>query len=404
MRLHAQSTISVSPHIAVTSFLEVTKVSRTSYQNPKVKERPTARGTEFYIRYRVAAIEMKDGRPVKVKKEKHQGLGLKSETTLAQAKRAASEIMQKVNGQGDTMQSHIPFESFIEIYMQEHYRRLKPPTQKTYTARINRWVLPALRGKKLYQITPFDITQMLGEMERQMICKNTRKVVRAITHTIFKEARKWGYLERGAQNPADDAEVGRSRGNAVVKWTPTMEEAVQIIESVSAEAGLLLWCLIWTGMRISEACGLRCCNVDLAQGVIYVRERVVNGESDDPKSDNGKRSLPLGTFAAQLAPLMARPEDFLFRKNGHGISECTYGPAIRKATVRLGMRHKGNMFHAFRRLHSNLMKSLTPWDLQRQMGHADITTTQLYVGDDLKARRDALSEAQSKVVPIRRQA
>lgn len=379
-------------------------MSRTSYQAPKVKERMTARGVEFFIRYRIWVVVTKDGRPAKVKREKHQGVGLKSETTLAQAKRAASEIMQKVNAQGDTMQSHVPFSTFATVYMDEHFRGLKATSQEYYTARITHWIIPALGAKKMYQIGAFDITQLLGNMERARVARNTRKCTKAILFNMFKMAKKWGYLEKAAENPADDAEVGRSRGNSVEKWTPTMEEAVAIIEGVSEQAGLLLWCIIWTGMRISEVSGLRCCNVDLEQGVVYVKERVVDGESDDPKSTRGKRALPLGTFAPKLAPLMGKPEDFLFRFEGRGIGPSTYGPSIRDAMVAAGVRHMGNLYHAFRRLHSGLMKNLNVFDLQRQLGHADIQTTQLYVGDDLAARRDALSEAQSKVVPIRRKA
>lgn len=377
-------------------------MGRNSYQAPKVKERITPRGVEFFIRYRVSAIELKDGRPVKARKGKLQALGLKSEMTLAQAKRAAAEIMATVNGQGATLQSHIPLSEFVDVYKQEHYRGLKPPTQVYYSQRLKDWILPILGAKKLYQITTFDVTTLLGDMERANIARNTRKVTRSIIHNIFKMARKWGYLEKGAENPADDAEVGRARGNAVTKWTPTMEEAAAIIEGCCADAGLLLWCIIWTGMRISEACGLRCCNVDLAQGVVYVRERVVDGDMDDPKSQQGVRALPLGSFAAQLAPLMGKPEDFLFRLDGRGISQWTYGPMVRDAMVAVGVRHKGNLYHAFRRLHSNLMKNLNVFDLQRQMGHASVTTTQLYVGDDLGARKDALKEAQEKVVEIRR--
>lgn len=378
-------------------------MSRSSYQAPKVKERMSARGAEFYIRYRVFAIELQDGRPAKVKREKHHALGLKADMTAAAAKKAAAEIMKKVNGQGNTILSHVPFAEFVAVYQQEHYRGLKAPTQVYYSQRIKDWILPFFGSKKMCEITPLEVSQLLGNMERANVARNTRKVTRSIVHNMFKMARKWGYRDQGSENPADDAEVGRSRGNAVEKWTPTMEEAAAIIELVGGQAAVLLWCIIWTGMRISEACGLRCCNVDLAQREVHVKERIVDGEMDDPKSDRGNRKLPLGDFAPQLAPLMGKPDEFLFRKDGAGISQWTYGPMIREAMVAAGVRHKGNLYHAFRRLHADLMKkNLNRFDLKAQMGHASITTTELYLSDDLTARRDALSEAQSKVVEIRR--
>jgi integrase len=65
--------------------------------------------------------------------------------------------------------------------------------------------------------------------------------------------------------------------------------------------------------------------------------------------------------------------------------------------------HTGNAWHAFRRLHSTLMRNeMSIFDLRAQMGHADIKTTQRYVDSPVSERAAALAEAQAKVIPFRK--
>ena len=433
-------------------------MARSSHQSPSVKVRDSAGGKQYFIRYRFWAIEVEFGRPTRVRKWKFHALGLASEMTKAQAKAAAAEIMRKVNGQGAALQSHVPFEEFLEVYRTEHYRTLKPNSQVDYDSRINSWVLPAFKGMKLREIGTLEVTRLLGNMERAGIAKSTRRCTKSIVQSMFKQARLWGFLEQSAWNPAADAEVGRSKGNTVDIWTPTLEEAQRIIAATDETTGLILWFIIWTGMRISEVVGLRCKNVDLAEGVVWVRERSVDGVSDDPKSPQGTRGLPLGYLVEQLVPLMGQPDDFLFREppkrsasaklasserteivrrreageppkdlavefevsvttinatrgpvdeiRGGGCTNQTFYLRVRGAMESLGLYHPGNMYHAFRRLHAGLMaRNLrSVLDLQDQLGHANIATTQLYVGDNIGVRKDALAEAQSKVIAIRRKA
>lgn len=435
-------------------------MSRSSYQNPKVSTRKSARGPQYFIRYRVWVITSKDGRPLKERRFKHHALGLVSEMTKTQAKEAAGVIMSKVNGHGAMLQSHIPFEEFLAVYRAEHYRGIKAVSQDDYDDRINSWILPAFKGMKMCDIGSLEVTQLLGEMERANVARSTRRVTRSVVHSMFKRARKWGFLEKGAENPADEAEVGRSKGNSIEKWTPTMEEAQAIIAATDEVTGLILWFIIWTGMRISEVIGLRCKNVDLAEGVVYVRERSVGGELDDPKSQKGNRKLALGYLAAELAPLMGAPDDFLFRggpprkatgkltaeqraeivrrrdagENTKALAaefsvsvttinatvrvenlpsgactNMTFYFRVRAAMESLGLWHKGNMYHAFRRLHTgimaeNLHSASAVFDLQKQLGHANVATTALYMSDNIAARKTALAAAQSNVVPIRRKA
>jgi len=385
-------------------------MARREYQNPSLLERDSAAGREYYIRYRVKVIKIENGRPVLTRKEKWHTLGPVS-MGVRKAERKRDEIMREVNQQVYTIQSHIPIEDFIKIYQAEHYRGLKETSIRYYDQRIDAWVLPLLKGKKLYQIGALDIAFVMAEMERAKVARTTRIATRAILSNIFDCARKWGYLKE-RENPARDAEVGRSDEGARTIWTPTLEEAQRVVMHATAERGagdpdlgLMLECVIWTGMRISEVLGLHCRNVDADQAVLYVRERNVRRTMDDPKSRAGQRALPVGHLAPRLAAILGAPDDFLFRDASGGCyTDQLLHRRIRRALKSAGCDHAGNAWHAFRRLHSTLMRSrMSLFDLRAQMGHASIQTTQRYVADDIAARTEALREAQAaNVVPIRK--
>lgn len=381
-------------------------MSRREYQDPSILERVGAKGAEWYLRYRVRVLEMVDGRPVVARREKWAVLGLQAKMTKRQAEREKDRIMREVNGQIYTIQSHIPFADFLTIYRAEHYRGLKETSKRFYDSRIAAWIAPTFADKKLYQIGALDVAQMLGAMEAAGVARNTRVATRAIVGNIFRMAKRWGYLKE-IDNPATGAEIGRGKGAARTIWTPTLEEARAIIAESDPEVALILELIIWTGMRISEAVGLRCANVDVPQAVAYIRERNVRHVMDDPKSGAGQRALPLGYLAPRLEPLMARPENFVFRQaDGESYTDQLLYRRVRAAMTAAGLYHQGNAWHAFRRLHSTLMSTrMTLFDLRAQMGHADIRTTQRYVASDMDARRDAVRDAQAeKVIEIRRKA
>jgi integrase len=357
-----------------------------------------AKGPEFFIRYRVKVLEIENGKPVIRKRGKFRVLGpVKMGRRKAEREKAA--IMHEVNGQVYTIQSQIPFESFLKIWREEHYRGLKETSRRYYDQRIAAWIEPTFKGRKLGQITALDVGQMFGAMESAGVARNTRIATRAILRKIFQSAKRWGYL-KDTDNPADGAEVGRSHGAARDMWTPTLEEARAIMAAADSEIALMLDAIVWTGMRISELLGLRCKSLDLDNAVARVIERQVRGDVDAPKSTAGTRELPLGHLAGKFARLMGAPDDYVFRDSaGQPYTDQGLNRRLRAALDGAGLYHAGNAWHAFRRLHLTLMSQrMSLFDLRAQAGHAKVTTTQRYVTPDLGARTRAVEGAQAASV------
>lgn len=378
-------------------------MARREYQDPPIHERMGAKGPEFFIRYRVKVLEMQDGKPVIRKRGKFRVLGPVKMGRHA-AEREKATIMRDVNGQVYTIQSQIPFEEFLKIWREEHYRGLKATSQRYYDQQIDARILPAFTGRKLGKITALDIGHFMAALESAGLARSTRICTRAILGKIFNCAKKWGYVT--GDNPAAGVEVGRSPGAERESWTPTLEEAQAVIAAAPATTALMVETAIWTGMRISEILGLRCKNLDLHNAEVLVSEQLCRGEVDTPKSKAGTRRLPLGHLAARFERLMGKPEDYVFREScGLPPRNDVLNHRLRAAVKAAKLYHFGSLWHAFRRLHITLMSErLSLFDLRAQAGHAQISTTQRYVLPSIEKRRQAVEGAQAKVIPIRRAA
>jgi integrase len=75
----------------------------------------------------------------------------------------------------------------------------------------------------------------------------------------------------------------------VMVWMPT--HTGQFLDAIAAERLFALFCLVaYCGLRRDEVVGLAWAEVDLDEGIAYVRE---TGSGDGPKSDAGTRVVPL---------------------------------------------------------------------------------------------------------------
>ena len=158
-----------------------------------------------------------------------------------------------------------------------------------------------------------------------------------------------------------------------------VDEAVQLVElPTDAPLGLrdraLLELLYGSGLRVSELCALRWRDLDLADGLVTVLGK------------GGKqRSVPVGRHARQALEDWRRdsagqPETFVFPGRA--------GRALGARAVQLRLRQLAQRQGLFKRVHPHLLRHSfashvleSSGDLrgvQELLGHADISTTQIY--------------------------
>jgi integrase len=126
-------------------------------------------------------------------------------------------------------------------------------------------------------------------------------------------------VEGITHNPASGVRIARS-GDPVVE--PDAAELRRALDSDELERflgacpedwRLFLRLLAMSGVRIGEAIELRWSDVDFGEKRLRVRKRFYQGTVAAPKSDSGRRDVPLSTDVAQaLWPLQGDPGELIF--------------------------------------------------------------------------------------------
>ncbi|MEH7909880.1 site-specific integrase [Rhizobium laguerreae] len=119
--------------------------------------------------------------------------------------------------------------------------------------------------------------------------------------SILADAQGRGLVVRNAVHELSKARSGTKASDRRAKAKlrigvdiPTNEETRKILDAAVGRYRPLIVTMIFTGIRSSEARGLRWEDVDLKKGLLHVRQRADRyGKVGMPKSEAGQRTLPL---------------------------------------------------------------------------------------------------------------
>ena len=240
-----------------------------------------------------------------------------------------------------------------------------------------------------------------GELSRRTIQK-----IFVLLHGILKRAKRKGWI---AANPAADAErVSVRRSGEFNVLTP--EEVHAIARADGSEVfGALFLTAAFTGLRMGELRALRWSDVDFAKRLVHVRRSCTGSSFGAPKSHR-VRSVPMSDQVARVLDGLsrrdgnARPDDLVFSPGynvpfHHDTVRKRFYAALEAAGLgRLRAKDDPIVFHDLRHTFGTLAVQAFPLsDVKAMMGHADISTTMIYVHHvpqtDAAARISALLEA-----------
>jgi integrase len=182
-------------------------------------------------------------------------------------------------------------------------------------------------------------------------------------------------------NPAEQVVLPRRRSGRA--WSTrerrflTRAELVRLLDEVPAKWRPLFELLAATGLRISEAVGLRWSDLVLDGPMphLHVKRALVKGAIVAPKSRHGARLLPLtrelGVLLHVNRPYEAAEDAFVFPgRDGHAADQ---GSLRRRVLVPAAERAgpSGVGFHTLRHTCASMLieSGVSPLRLQRWMGH-----------------------------------
>lgn len=195
------------------------------------------------------------------------------------------------------------FELFMDIR-----KDLRESTRCCYNDIYRKHIKPAIGDKYVSKVKPTDIQKLYRTMVVDGgVNPTTAQKAHSVVYQIFENAVLDNMIRK---NPASNA-FCNFRKTAKLEPTPrtplTVEQQSAFINYVYSSTKYrrlanLFTVLLGTGMRIGEALGLRWCDCDFNENIIYVTHTLMYKQCEDgnyryrisaPKTESGNREIPM---------------------------------------------------------------------------------------------------------------
>jgi integrase/recombinase XerD len=250
-------------------------------------------------------------------------------------------------------------------------------------------------GAQLAEATAGDLERCLAELRAEGRSAATIARRTAAARSFYRHLVLLGHR---ADNPAAAVALPRKRRRLPRALSPS--EAERLIDAAagttprSLRDRALLELLYGAGLRVSEAVGLGKTDVDLEQRLVHATGK-----------GSKQRIVPLGRPAAEaLRRYLARGRPHLDRRHRPELFLNAHGGALTRAGVFLILRRLAEKAGLEpERVHPHLLRHSFATHLleggadlrsvQEMLGHADLSTTELYTHVSDRRRRDVYFQA-----------
>ncbi len=352
------------------------------------------------------------------------------EGTLAQAKKERDKRLAELklkNGKSD--KGNIRFIDFVRIYYKEYAEvELSPTTVASGKSSLRTYILPEIANYPLNKIDVLVIQKIINNLkdrdkERKEKDGSVKKLSETTVNGVYRLLRKilnkavaWDYIETNPVLKVKTPEVSKKE-----KQSYNREELMKILDLLKEE-GLLIETMftisICTGLRRGEILGLHIDDIDFINNSISVKRAVVWDKEKqkivekDTKTKNSVRNVPIPLFCTEIIREYFKLRDriiqrfkrkfdnynppknlFLSKYGGIMFPDSVSSkwldfrkrhPEIRNVSLH-GLRH------SYCTMQMNENPNLSPADVQKLMGHSQLSTTFIYTHSNEDKTLDAIS-------------
>jgi integrase len=300
----------------------------------------------------------------------------------------------------------VTFRELVENYRKKSFTKLAITTQPITAHILDHYLLPRWGDNFALDIEPDEIEEWLGAL---VLANPTKEKIRRVVNVVYRRGQKSRILPiTGDGNPVAFVTQSSKSGYKAIIVSP--EHTFRIMVELKEPYRTLVFLVAVTGLRISEALGLKWSDLDFERQMIHLR-RVRTGKYviEQFKTDGSTAPVPLGDLLADTLrgwhheTLYAKPDDWIFPsiklKGTTPLNASMMTAAkIRLAAVKVGIRlAKGQRFgfHNFRHSLAAFLvnRGTDVKTIQGLLRHAKVTTTldlysQLIDASKLNAQKD----------------
>jgi integrase len=261
---------------------------------------------------------------------------------------------------------------------------------------------PALGDLRLGDVSGADIARMLRALRARRLSESTLRHSLTVLGALYRLARARKLVTRSPLDDLDPGERPRSRPVRRRRLDEAGLDALVRHASETYRVGVAL--LAYTGMRVSEACGLRWADVDLVDSELQVNGQLTRARRDRP-AKVAARKADAEAYEALIFPALerllverldsesragrGRDDDFvLATRSGLPVSQHNLAGAVERAAKAAGLGHVTPQ--TLRRSFASLAarRGVDPVQAARMTGHSLDVWMRHYAGDYGKAQRD----------------
>jgi integrase len=302
--------------------------------------------------------------------------------------RAEIERRHLTPNDGQSGIGRVTFAELVANYRQKSFNKLGITTQSVTAHILDHYLLPRWGDSFALEINPDNIEEWLGAL---VLANPTKEKIRRVMNVVYRRGQKSRLLPMtGEGNPvAFVTQSSKSDYKAVIV---SPEQAFRIMMELDDPYRTLVFLVAVTGLRISEALGLRWDDIDYERQMIHLR-RVWVGKDivDQLKTEGSAAPVPLGGLLAdalrgwnQNSPY-TKSDDWVFpsfKLKGKTPLSASIMAAdkIRPAALKVGIRLEPGQrfgFHNFRHSLATFLVSRGKdvKTIQGLLRHAKVTTT-----------------------------
>jgi len=287
---------------------------------------------------------------------------------------------------------------------------LRENTRSSYRGDLTNYVIPHIGNERIQNIRRGDIKKLIGTLitrggrDGKSLSPKTVKNIVSVLRVCFNEAVEDGIL---IGNPVVGVKAPKQVRKKVATWRP--EEVGEFVRNADQFFGALWHLVATTGIRRSEALGLRWSDVDvddIDSAVIHINTSLVQDNhnvirfEELTKTRSSRRSVPIDTGTAEVlkrhrvgelekrmrlgADYIGNDHDLVFTDEiGRWVSPNRITRTFQREAVRLGLEPIGvhGLRHSFG---TNAVRAGADIKLvSLRLGHSSVQITMdLYVHPD----------------------
>jgi integrase len=275
--------------------------------------------------------------------------------TKAQAWKEAETLRTQINAEHSAVP--MALKELVTHYKRNELVRKAHSTQRTLSTTLDGWILPKWGQHTLMEVRTVDVEDWLRGLP---LANPTKAKIRNTMHALFAHACRHQWQ---VNNPI--SLVRQSGKRQKIPVVLELQELKDLLPRLENPTRLLVFLIAATGLRISEALGLKWCDINIEAGEISLTRSIVQQHVGNMKTEASEKPLPIAGSLLNAIRIWSQktnynqPDDWVFaspQKSGkqpywpETPLRCFVQPAAKRAgiTKTLG-------WHTFRRTFATLL-------------------------------------------------